>query len=231
MNIDAAYYKSVSPWVENLSFDWEPFSTIGSQISVAKDQPIFLQEHSNDYVYIIVEGRIRLFLSSPLGEEKHIAIIGKNGLIGESRLPSDNTYSCSATASSASKLIKVPSRQFHNLLSKNAEMTEQVLSIGAIKFRIMAMHILQLSFTSAMQRISLSLMQLALTYGEQQGDRFFVQLQFTHQEMANLVGTSRVTVANTINLLQNAGVISKANGIYIIEDMVKLTEYIEHDIS
>jgi CRP/FNR family cyclic AMP-dependent transcriptional regulator len=214
--------QSVSPWIENLAFDWESLASLGQRIQVKKDENVFIQEIETEYVYVIEEGRVRLFMTSRTGEEKHIAIIGKNGMIGECGVYDKNTYICSAAASSGAVLIRISLPVFLKALDDDASLMKQVLSMSQIKFQILLMHTLQLSFSSAFQRIADSLIHLAVKYGEAEGNHTVITVPFTHQEMANLVGTSRVTVANVMKQMQNEGVLRKEMGKYVILKMEKL---------
>jgi CRP/FNR family transcriptional regulator len=90
------------------------------------------------------------------------------------------------------------------------------------------MHTLQLSFSSAVQRIADSLIHLAVKYGEAEGNHIVITVSFTHQEMANLVGTSRVTVATVMKQMQNEGVLRKEMGKYVILKMEKLQSFLDN---
>ncbi|MDN4492610.1 Crp/Fnr family transcriptional regulator [Ureibacillus aquaedulcis] len=216
---------SASPWIENLDFNWKSLVSLGQTIKFKKNQYVFIQDHAIDYVYIILEGRIRLVLLSTFGDEKHIVIIGKNGMVGECSLFADHTYTNSAIASSNATLVRVPVKQFQKVISHDFALSSQVMKLTSLKFRVAAYHSLQLSFTSANQRIANSLLQLGLAYGEKNGKRIKIAINFTHQEMAYLVGTSRVTVSNTMTQLQHLGIISKVSGGYLIENVEELMQF------
>jgi CRP/FNR family transcriptional regulator len=220
--------QTVSPWIENLAFAWESVTSLGQRIHVKKDENVFIQDIEADYIYLIEEGRVRLFMISHTGEEKHIAIIGKNGIIGECGIFEKNTYICSAAASSDSVLIRISLPVFLKALEDDASLMKQVITMSQIKFQIVLMHTLQLSFSSAVQRIADSLIHLAVKYGEAEGNHIVITVSFTHQEMANLVGTSRVTVATVMKQMQNEGVLRKEMGKYVILKMEKLQSFLDN---
>ena len=61
-----------------------------------------------------------------------------------------------------------------------------------------------LAFTNVYGRVANFLMQAA----EPQGEKWVIREEFTHQEIADMVGSSRETVSRTIKELRDAGHIS-----------------------
>ncbi|MGE6230249.1 Crp/Fnr family transcriptional regulator [Paenibacillus chitinolyticus] len=220
---ESANNSSVTSWLEGLAFQWHPLPQLGQKLVLQKHAFIFFENQPNDFVYLVLNGRIRLYVTSPNGVEKTIAIIGKNGMIGENGI-FDNaaSYNHSAIAASKATLIKIDRKKLEDTLKGNFELTRQVLLWVNLKMRIMSSQLLQLSSYSATQRICHTLLQLVDTYGLKNGEKEFIGIGFTHQELANLVSTSRVTAANTLKNLELTGVISKQNGKYVIEDKARL---------
>ncbi|SDO24109.1 Crp-like helix-turn-helix domain-containing protein [Paenibacillus sp. yr247] len=221
--IESANNSSVTSWLESLPFHWHPLPQLGQKLVLKKHDFIFLENQPNDFVYLVLNGRIRLYITSLNGVEKTIAIIGKNGMIGENGIfDNDTSYNHSAITASKATLIRVDRKKLEETLKSNFELTRQILLLVNLKMRIMSSQLLQLSSYSAIQRISHTLLQLVDTYGFRKGEKEIIGISFTHQELANLVSTSRVTTANTLKNLERSGVISKQNGKYVIEDKTRL---------
>lgn len=211
-----------SPWMEDLPYDWRDVYSLGQSIPYQKHETIFHQDHAAKHVYVVLQGRIRLFLTTPSGDEKAIAIIGRNGLLGECGLFDHPTYNNGAITASKAILLKVPVERFKEAFSTNLTIAHNVLRFLDGKNRILASHTMQLSFYSAAQRICFTLMQLGSTYGKEGNGKRVITVRFTHQELANVVGTSRVTVANTMKELERKHILSKEGGLYVIEDEAQL---------
>ncbi|KQL45770.1 hypothetical protein AN963_12040 [Brevibacillus choshinensis] len=211
-----------SPWMEDLPYDWRDVYSLGQSIPYQKHETIFHQDHAAKHVYMVLQGRIRLFLTTPSGDEKAIAIIGRNGLLGECGLFDHPTFNNGAITASKATLLKVPVERFKEAFSTNLTIAHNVLRFLDGKNRILASHTMQLSFYSAAQRICFTLMQLGSTYGKEGNGKRVITVRFTHQELANVVGTSRVTVANTMKELERKHILSKEGGLYVIEDEAQL---------
>jgi len=206
-----------SPWMENLPYSWQEVTSLGQTIHLHKHDIVFHQDHTASHVFIVLSGRIRLFLTSPSGDEKAIAIVGQNGLLGECGLFDHPTYNNGAITASKATLLKIPAERFKKACSAHLTLAHQVLSFLDGKNRILASHTMQLSFYSATQRICFTLLQLGSTYGKAIDGKRLITVRFTHQELANVVGTSRVTVANTMKELERQNILSKEGGMYVIE--------------
>ncbi|GAA0317124.1 Crp/Fnr family transcriptional regulator [Bacillus carboniphilus] len=213
-----------SPWLDPLPFDWSALESTGTELHYQKHDTVFDCHEPTDHIYLVKEGRVRLYLLSDLGEEKAIAIIGKNGLLGESSVFLDHGYYANAITASPTKLIRIKADLFKNKVLENPLYSEQLFKMMSLKLRLLYRHSLDLSYSSSYYRLCQTLAQLGLTYGESEdGKKIKIQVSFTHQELANVIGTTRVTVANHIKALIEEGHIYKVRNHYVIQDLAKLT--------
>jgi len=219
-------FKKLSPWLDHLPFDWSIFQQYGTKMEVKKDQYIYHAEDDLDYIYIVLNGRVRLFLFTPEGKEKTVLIIGKNGLLGDHFLTSHHAHSTSAITVSDTKLLKVDKLTFEKVAFSDKNMIKQWLEMLSLKLEILANSSLNLSFDSSSQRIIRAFIQLAAMYGVENPDGTVkINMTFTHQELADLIGTSRITVSNEINKLQQQHVIEKIGRYYHIKNKKIMEEY------
>lgn len=212
----------LSPWLDQLPFDWTKLETLGTEVHFKKHEPLFDCNDPIDCVYLVKSGRVRLYLLSDLGEEKAIAIIGENGLLGESSIFLDNEHFASAITASPTTLIRIDPVRFKQTILSKPTYSEQLFKMMSIKIRLLYQHSLHLSYSSSLYRVCHTFAQLGLTYGVKEGDHIKIKVSFTHQEIANLIGTTRVTVANHTKKLLEIGTLSKTKQYYYIHDIVKL---------
>jgi CRP/FNR family transcriptional regulator len=57
-------------------------------------------------------------------------------------------------------------------------------------------------------RIAKLILRLSARYGTRMGKEIFLNIPFTHQEIADMVGTTRQTVSSTLNRLKRQGVLT-----------------------
>ncbi len=195
-------FRNTSTWIESAQFDWTPFYAYGQEIQIAKDVYLFHEGDAAEYVYVVLQGRIRLCQLSQTGEEKAVLVVGLNGLVGEIGVMQPNGYVTSAVAASDSVLLRLPEHVFRDLFHSSPQLAEFVWLCISYKFMLLSRQVTDLSYATAQYRVVRYLIELAETYGETSGDAVTIRIQFTQQEMANLAGTTRVTVAQVFRKLE-----------------------------
>ncbi|MES1264676.1 MAG: cyclic nucleotide-binding domain-containing protein, partial [Variovorax sp.] len=84
MNKNAETTASPSAWIEVPHFRWEMLMAQGApRVEFRKGQTLFSQGDAVTHVHVVEQGRVRLVLLSEAGHEKHMAIVGTQGMVGE----------------------------------------------------------------------------------------------------------------------------------------------------
>ena len=96
---DAGAMASPSAWIELPHFSWEALlAEDAPTVRFRKGQTLFSQGDAVSRVLVIEEGRVRLVLLSAAGHEKHLAIVGTHGMVGECSAFLDGRHSVTAVA-------------------------------------------------------------------------------------------------------------------------------------
>lgn len=214
-----------SAWIELPGFDWGVLTGEGARkVQFDKGQTLFSQGDAVNHVYVVEQGRVRLVLMSAAGHEKHMAIVGTNGMVGECSAFLDGKHSVTAVASSDVVARQVDREHLLGCIGRDAACLRQVLWLGNVKFRILANQNLLLSHATAAQRVAYHLVQLAETYGEAAAEGIMIRISFTHQEMANITGLSRVMTSNVLIQLHEQGLVGKVRSHCVIHDLQGLRQ-------
>jgi CRP/FNR family cyclic AMP-dependent transcriptional regulator len=104
-------------------------------------------------------------------------------------------------------------------MERDAGCLRQVLWLLNVKLRVLAHQNLLLSHAPAAQRVVHHLVQLADTYGDVHGAEVDIRISFTHQEMANITGLSRVMTSNVLIQLQDHGLIEMSKSQCVVRDL------------
>jgi len=215
----------ISPWIETNNIDWSCITSNLTPKIYKKNEVIFQQGNNSKYVYLIKDGRVRLDINSLEGEEKTIFIAGKGTFIGDIS-PIDNLSNiCRATASINSEVYLIPKSEFLMQLNTNIQFANDLLFLNAKKIRLLVENIKQLSFNNASYRVCYALIHLVNQYSINTSDGYKLAMKFTHQEMADLTGLSRVSVSNIISDLQSKGILKKSSGHLLIKDIEAILAY------
>ena len=209
-----------SAWIEVPHFDWQTLMAQGATtVRFRKGQTLFSQGEAANYVHVVEQGRVRLVLLSVAGHEKHMAIVGAHGMVGECSAFLDGRHSVSVVASSDVVTRQVERQQLLLCMERDAGCLRQVLWLMNVKLRVLANQNLLLSHATASQRVVHHLVQLADTYGDVQGEEVAIRISFTHQEMANITGLSRVMTSNVLIQLQDHGLIEMSKSHCVVRDL------------
>lgn len=223
MNKNADPTASPSAWIELPDFDWGMLAGEGVRTArFNKGQTLFSQGDAVTHVHVVEQGRVRLVLMSAAGHEKHMAIVGANGMVGECSAFLDGRHSVTAVASSDVVTRQVGRELLLRCMEQDPRCLRQVLWLVNVKLRILANQNLLLSHASAAQRVIHHLVQLADTYGEAVKDGIVIGISFTHQEMANIAGLSRVMTSNVLIELHDQGLVDKVGSHCVIRDLRRL---------
>ncbi|MHB1393042.1 MAG: Crp/Fnr family transcriptional regulator [Clostridia bacterium] len=218
--------KEYSPWVETGESDWSCLTSNMKPKRFKKDTLIYQQQEDTQYVYLVESGRVRLSVYSVDGEEKSLFIAEKGCLFGEISCLDSIPNFANATVAADSLIYEIPKQAFMDTLNNNQLCALNVISLLNRKIRILSNQIKQLSFDDSYYRVCNALIHLTKQYGIKGAAGYRLNIKFTHQEMANLIGLNRVTVTNIFISMTNKGILTKENGHYLIKNMDMLHNYI-----
>jgi len=214
-------FKEISPWFEFTSADWSEIYTYGIEKTVSTGETIYAANQRANHIYLIKNGRVRLFHTSHEGKEKALIIMCNGTIIGDSVM-NDFHFEGAITASETT-YFAFGRKQFFELMETNKNLFTQQIKFLDLKAQTLALSNLLVACYDAETRIRYALFHLANQFGsplKTGGIRIY--MQFTQQELADLVGTSRVTVANMINAFVQNGLIKKDGRFYIIPSLEKI---------
>lgn len=212
----------VSAWLTKLPFRWTDMDKGSRTRRFAKDETLFLEGQPADTVYVIVEGRIRLTSYAFDGKERHLVIVGPNGLVGDCGLRSTGSYVVSAVAASDAVVQAVPVATLLAALDHHPALMAQQQALASMRLRVMLRHLALQGANSSRRRVCLHLGDLLLSYGVPHADGSAISIAFTQQEMGSICGLSRVSVSHIFSQLEREQVIGRAGRLVVVRDPVRL---------
>jgi len=191
-----------------------------------KGDIIILQDSKVEGLYIIREGRIKISRISEDGKIKVLAILSSGDIMGEMSILDEELASATAEAIEDSRLVFIKREDFQSILVRYPMITLGIAQILAKRLRLADREIEELAFYSVKSRVIKTLMELADRYGEKTNSGIRLSLKLTHQELADMVGTSRETVSRVISVLEKRQLITNERGYTVIRDINALKDYI-----
>jgi len=174
--------------------------------SYRKGQVIFLEEETGSYMYLVLSGKVKVSKAGTAGKETILAIHRTGDFFGEMSLLDGKTSPATVSAMEDAKIISVSGADFYKYLMHNEKVMLQIIHVLCARLR-QVWQTQSLSSSTADARIRMGIYQLAKKHGIRDAHGTIIDLKITHQELAEMVGTSRETVTRTLARLREQGVL------------------------
>jgi CRP/FNR family transcriptional regulator, cyclic AMP receptor protein len=196
------------------------------ELELPKHHVIFSPGVPSDAIYFIEKGRVRLTKLSSEGKTVILALLGPGDLIGEAAWEVGEHDSYAETLEE-SRIYQIGRDAFHGFIRENPEFGLRLIQILGIRLKQAQARIEDLVFRQVPSRVARLLISLAESHGKVTPNGIRVEFPLTHQEIADLVGSSRVTVTQILNRFRTSQWIQieskrvTIHNLNALEDMVK----------
>ena len=148
-------------------------------------------------------------------------------LIGEAAWDK-GTHDSSAETLEETKLYEIGKAAFEDLARSNPDFALCLLQVISIRLKQAQERIEDLVFRQVPSRIARLLLSLAETHGKVTPKGIRVEFRLTHQDIADLVGSSRVTVTQVLNRFRDSQWIDIESKRITIHNSSALEELVHH---
>ncbi|HBY92827.1 MAG TPA: cyclic nucleotide-binding protein [Chloroflexi bacterium] len=142
-------------------------------------------------LYILKEGTVHLYRLTPDGRKLIVATLEKGAVFGELALVGQRMHSTFAEAATNARICIMGRTEVKQLLLAKPQMALRLLKIVGERLHQTERQLEQMAFNSISRRLARKLLELS--YG-----RHTVE-GYSHQELADMIGTYRETVTATLN--------------------------------
>jgi len=191
---------------EEFSRNWASNSDkYGREKSLSKGSLLFSQGDESEGLFIIKSGRAKVFISDENGKEMLIAILGPGEVVGEIASLDGQTRTASVVALEPTKVLQIAQSDFKRFLAENQDVAFEIIQVLTKRIRSYANSVSNLAFKNVYERIVVMLEQNSEP--KEDGTRV-VTSAFTHQDIADMVGSSREMVSRVFSELTKGKYIS-----------------------
>lgn len=175
---------------------------------VAKGELIFQAGSAGDFVHFLETGRAKIYHLSLTGKEILLWFCFPGEIFGLAEVCHGSRRQVYAEACEISQVLSVAQGDFKLFLATHAAAALLVIDVLASRLRILGNALQGLVAHDVNERVTQLLAQLADRHGRraENGD-IYLDIRITHQEMANMIGTTRQSVTSALNMLRRLGVI------------------------
>jgi CRP-like cAMP-binding protein len=194
-------------------------------IKIARHANVYTCGDQDEMVYFIESGQIKLLMLSADGKECLLAIHSAGDIFGELCLSGLGPRLETATAMKATMLKQIPCGQFFARLSRDT-LFEGFVRYLAVRIADQQQVIANLVTADSEQRLGKTLLQLARTMGKKDPRSIRIELRITHEELSEMVGTTRPRISLFMQRFHNLGLIETNRDRYLVIKENKLAEYL-----
>jgi CRP-like cAMP-binding protein len=194
-------------------------------VKIARQANVYACGDQDEMVYFIESGQIKLLMFSSRGKECLLAIHGAGDVFGELCLSGLGARLETATAMKRTILKQIPCSQFLGRLSRDS-LFEGFVRYLAVRIADQQQVIANLVTVDSEQRLGRTLLQMARTMGKKDPRSIRIELRISHEELSEMVGTTRPRVSLFMQRFHNLGLIeTNTDGFLVIKEK-KLTSYL-----
>ncbi len=196
-------------------------------VKVTRHSNVYTCGDQNEMVYFIESGQVKLLMLSSEGKECLLAIHSGGDIFGELCLTGSGARLETAIAMKATTLKQIPCAQFFARLKRDS-LFEGFVRYLAVRIADQQQVIANLVTTDSEQRLGQTLLQLARTMGKKDPRSIRIELRITHEELSEMVGTTRPRISLFMQRFHNLGLIETNRDHFLVIKESKLTQYLSH---
>jgi CRP/FNR family transcriptional regulator len=212
-----------SPLFRDLSEDaLDELSKLAIERNLIPGEFLFFENDLPGHFYVLVKGRIKSFVNSSSGKEFILAFLRPGEILGPVSILSRKPTTGSMRAVAQTKVLGFRRDDFVLFLLRNPELSFELIKILSARISEFSLRLRDLAGERVDQRIIRILYMLSSRLG--------LDLPFTRQELAEMVGTTTETTIRVLCDLKRDGIIESGRGRIIILNLTKLKTLIEKSV-
>jgi CRP-like cAMP-binding protein len=172
-------------------------------VNMARRGTIIMEPvRGTDALYLLKEGRVRIYKISPEGKEFTLALLGPGNIFGEAGNFSIGAKGTYAEALDDTLLCLIRKPDVEKLMQKYPQLAMRVMEVLSSRLTQVQELVEHLALGDVRSQILYLLLRLAAEFGaEQVGPWTLISADLTHQDLASMIGATRVTVSATLAAL------------------------------
>ncbi len=175
--------------------------SVAVQRTYPKNSILFSKGDESDSLYFIQKGKIKTVIMDENGKEMILNIHGPGEYIGEVAMLDGKPRSATVITKEPTQVLIIYRKDIMHVLSQNSSLLMEINKLILARFRAITDKVESLAFQNVYSRVVNCLLQLSK---EENGKRVLTE-KLTHQEIANMVSSSREMVSKILKELELGG--------------------------
>jgi CRP/FNR family transcriptional regulator, cyclic AMP receptor protein len=194
----------------------------GRRRKFKKETALYEQGEVSPRFYFILKGLVQISIFRSDGSELVLELMGPDTICGEGPAFDGLPRFSSAAAAEDTEAIEFDTTKLTVAFQKHPEFATALLRITSLKQRVLAVRLEHLASREPQDRIMELLTRLEDMFAVDHPRGRLLVTHITHEQIATMTGTSRVTVTRTLNRLREQGRIDILDGHILLPRKVGL---------
>src|SRR5271165_2881259 len=200
---------------------------IGMNVALPGRAVVFSESQASKAVYIVCEGQLKLSTSSRAGRTMILRLAGPGDLLGLSAMLNNLPYEVTAETLEPTVLKSIRRADFLQFLQAFGEIGTKTAQVMAKEYREVFLDARRLALSgSASGRMARLLLEWAATAACGKPELRFT-MALTHEEIANMAGTSRETVTRLLSQFERDQLIARHGSSLVVLSPDRLNQLAE----
>jgi CRP/FNR family transcriptional regulator len=199
------------------------FEAIKYATAYPKGAVLFVEGQSPRGIFVLCKGRVKLSICSTDGKTLILKIAEPGEVLGLSATVSGKTYELTAETIDPCQVNFVKREDFLRFLKEHADACFRVAEQLSDKYNTACREIRSLGLShSAAEKLAKLLLEWSSRSGESNKQEPRVRLSLTHEEIAQMIGTSRETVTRLFAELKKRQIVHARGATLVIRNKAAL---------
>lgn len=185
-----------------------------------KGSLIFSPGKPIEALFLLKKGQVRLYKINQSGKQFTVDILVDGNIFGETStlsLTDDDTY---AEAMTDTYLCMISKSEFETFIEKNPKIAIKLINILSTRLKELYSLSEKIALGDVRYRIIYLLLKLSEKTGKRKNEWQTIEMKITHQDVANMVGSTRETTSAIMSQLKKEGYIKKTLRLAVHVDRV-----------
>jgi CRP/FNR family cyclic AMP-dependent transcriptional regulator len=195
-----------------------------------RGQQILSPDDPPDRIHIVKAGRVRVYRMSPDGKQLTLDIYEKGTILGDmSLLGQDRLPEAYAEAIDDGVICTITPDELRRLIERYPVIGVNIIRHLSRRLQAAEREIEAMAYQRVDQRLARRLLDMGHRFGVRTERGTLIEARLTQQELAEMVGTTRETLAHTLADFRRRGLLDTAHHQVVIRDAERLAELADGD--
>ena len=201
------YLSQIKVFADLHEKDKKELREISHMVSYRQRELICFPGQPGETLFLLKEGRVKIFQVSEKGQKATICLLEPGEIFGEVETIAGISRETGVQALEPVLVCEIARGNFLRFLERCPTLAIRILAKVGGQLRYVESKYADMVFRSAQGRLAKLLLKLSDTMGEEEAGKTRLNIRLTHQNLANLIGTSRETVSALLSQFQRQGLL------------------------